>query len=53
MKANKTMKAAIKLGEELKSLNKRKKCVACNGTGHYDHNGSPKCGGCNGTGYEK
>lgn len=25
-------------------------CVACNGSGHYDHNGSPKCGSCNGTG---
>lgn len=25
-------------------------CVACNGSGRYDHNGSPKCGACNGTG---
>lgn len=25
-------------------------CVACSGSGRYDHNGSPKCGGCNGTG---
>lgn len=25
-------------------------CVACNGSGYYDHNGSPKCGCCNGTG---
>jgi DnaJ-class molecular chaperone len=25
-------------------------CVACNGSGVYDHNGSPPCGSCNGTG---
>lgn len=25
-------------------------CVACNGSGRYDHDGSPKCGQCNGTG---
>ena len=25
-------------------------CTACNGSGHYDHNGSPKCGACEGTG---
>jgi len=25
-------------------------CIACNGSGHYDHNGSPKCSACNGTG---
>jgi DnaJ-class molecular chaperone len=25
-------------------------CVACNGSGRYDHNGSPPCGACNGTG---
>ncbi len=29
------------------------KCGACNGSGHYDHNGSPSCGACNGTGEEK
>ena len=29
------------------------KCVACNGSGHYDHNGSPKCGACEGTGWEQ
>lgn len=28
-------------------------CTACNGTGYYDHNGSPKCVACNGTGKEK
>lgn len=27
-------------------------CYACNGSGRYDHNGSPKCGACNGTGRE-
>lgn len=28
-------------------------CGACNGSGYYDHNGSPKCGNCNGTGKER
>ena len=26
------------------------KCVACNGAGYYDHNGSPDCGACDGLG---
>lgn len=25
-------------------------CVACSGSGRYDHNGSPPCGACGGTG---
>lgn len=25
-------------------------CTACNGSGHYDHNGSPACSSCDGTG---
>lgn len=25
-------------------------CTACNGSGYYDHNGSPRCGACNGKG---
>jgi DnaJ-class molecular chaperone len=25
-------------------------CIACSGSGYYDHNGSPPCGECNGTG---
>jgi hypothetical protein len=25
-------------------------CGACNGSGRYDHNGSPPCGCCKGTG---
>lgn len=25
-------------------------CVACNGSGYYDHNDSPPCGSCGGTG---
>ena len=29
------------------------KCIACNGSGYYDHNGSPKCDSCNGTGIEQ
>lgn len=32
---------------------KTRKCIACNGSGYYDHNGSPPCGSCNGTGKEK
>lgn len=26
------------------------KCTACNGSGRYDHNGSPRCGACEGEG---
>jgi DnaJ-class molecular chaperone len=26
------------------------KCIACDGSGRYDNNGSPKCGSCGGTG---
>ena len=26
------------------------KCLACNGSGYYDHNGSPPCWSCEGTG---
>jgi DnaJ-class molecular chaperone len=29
---------------------KMRPCSACNGSGHYDHNGSPPCGSCEGTG---
>ena len=29
---------------------KLRPCNACNGSGRYDHNGSPPCGGCDGTG---
>ena len=32
---------------------KLQKCTACNGSGYYDHNGSPKCGSCDGTGKER
>jgi len=28
-------------------------CTACNGSGYYDHDGSPPCGGCDGTGKER
>ena len=30
-----------------------RRCIACNGSGTYDHNGAPKCGACNGTGRER
>lgn len=29
-----------------------RKCAACNGSGRYDHDGSPACGACEGTGKE-
>ena len=32
---------------------KIEKCVACNGTGYYDNNGSPECSSCNGLGYDR
>lgn len=32
---------------------KQRKCSACNGSGYYDHNGSPQCGACDGTGKER
>jgi uncharacterized protein YbbK (DUF523 family) len=28
---------------------KLRKCSACNGSGYYDHNGSPPCGSCEGS----
>lgn len=30
-----------------------RECSACNGSGRYDHNGSPDCGSCDGTGKER
>lgn len=32
---------------------KQIKCVACNGSGVYDHDGSPSCECCEGTGKER
>jgi len=32
---------------------KHEKCVACNGSGHYDIVGAPRCGCCQGLGYVK
>ena len=32
---------------------KLRDCIACNGSGFYDHNGSPPCSSCNGTGKER
>lgn len=31
----------------------KRKCMACNGSGHYDSHGSPPCGACDGTGWEE
>jgi DnaJ-class molecular chaperone len=28
-------------------------CSACNGSGRYDHDGSPPCGACRGSGRER
>lgn len=55
MKHNKTMRRAIQQGKamEQKKPSKPRPCIACNGTGRYDHNGSPKCGACDGTGREQ
>tara|TARA_B100000700_G_scaffold131064_1_gene146625 strand:+ start:8944 stop:9123 length:180 start_codon:yes stop_codon:yes gene_type:complete len=32
---------------------KLRDCIACNGSGYYDHNNSPKCSACEGTGKER
>lgn len=53
MKPNKNMRLAIKLGKCLAQAKQRRKCLACDGSGRYDHNGSPKCGCCGGSGYLK
>ena len=37
---------------DISPVKPREKCICCNGSGRYDHNGSPKCKNCNGTGYE-
>ena len=32
---------------------KLRNCIACNGSGYYDDNGSPKCSACGGSGKER
>lgn len=32
---------------------KLRNCIACNGSGYYDDNGSPECSSCDGTGKER
>lgn len=32
---------------------KLRTCLSCNGSGYYDHDGSPDCGFCEGTGKER
>lgn len=32
---------------------KQRPCVACNGSGRYDHHNSPACGACDGSGRER
>lgn len=31
---------------------KERECLACSGSGYYDHNGAPPCSSCEGTGKE-
>lgn len=47
------MKRKDSIGLPLVKQPKPEKCIACNGSGRYDHNGSPKCASCNGTGINK
>lgn len=52
---NKIMRRAMQLGKKNNAPEQKAvwvACLACNGSGHYDHNGSPACGACNGTGKE-
>jgi hypothetical protein len=39
-----------KAKRRIAEIEKAKTCTACDGSGHYDHKGSPACGACNGTG---
>lgn len=39
--------------KQSKMKTRKRKCVACNGSGRYDNTGSPKCAACNGTGKER
>ena len=39
--------------KERKATRESQVCIACNGTGRYDHNGSPPCGSCDGTGFNR
>jgi DnaJ-class molecular chaperone len=51
---NKTMKRAKALAQErLAGKHQAEKCIACNGSGHYDHDASPVCSSCGGTGKQK
>lgn len=49
---NKIMRRAKVLAEKRLSgqPDANEPCLACNGSGHYDHNGSPVCSSCHGTG---
>ena len=48
------MKRKHGIGPNIYNLQQKKvkeeKCIACNGSGRYDHQGSPKCSSCEGTG---
>lgn len=51
---NKLMRKAKALGERrLASKPSAGPCTACNGSGHYDHDGSPTCTSCAGTGKQR
>ena len=48
----KMAKEAQEAHAELKACGP-KTCVSCNGSGYYDHDGSPECGACNGAGKQR
>lgn len=51
MKMSKANKALmLEFLERSAAVSADQKCVACNGSGHYDTKGSPPCSACNGTG---
>ena len=43
----------VKWWKENIESTKKRLCVACNGSGRYDSNGSPKCSSCGGSGKER
>ena len=49
-------KQIIKMSLQVAKTEIKKVCVACNGSGYYDHcikGKIPKCGSCNGTGFDE
>ena len=45
--------AKVRIPKRMQSIPKPPEpCIACSGSGYYDHNGSPPCAACNGTGLD-